>query len=192
MVRSVLSATGVYHSGTTNYGDGMFVSHSLPYLPSKLASARLSRRHGTCCLMKINLQLHICLDLLQPPTPHDIWSADTAEMTCNTPNRPNGTYDEDITTDNNRPLRDSSALVSTDHATPASEAQAARAVFGTVSLMLTSIYPMRVLQPLTRHTARATRADIEALVEPCSDSRTQMESTGNPRLSRASPQNINA
>jgi hypothetical protein len=65
-------------------------------------------------------------------------------MTCNTPNRPNGTYDEDITMNDNRPLRDSSALVSTDHATSQSEAQAARAVFDTVSPMFSSTYPMRV------------------------------------------------
>jgi hypothetical protein len=96
------------------------------------------------CLMKIKLQLHICLGLLQPPTPHNIWSADTTEMTCNTTNCPNGTYNEDIITDGNRPLRDSSALVPTDDATPQSGSQAARAVFNTVSLMLTSIYPMRV------------------------------------------------
>jgi hypothetical protein len=38
MVRGVVSATGVYHSSTTDHGNRMFFSHSLPYLPSKLGS----------------------------------------------------------------------------------------------------------------------------------------------------------
>jgi hypothetical protein len=59
-------------------------------------------------------------------------------MTCNTTNCLEGMYGEDITMNNKRPLRDSSTLVPTDDATLQSGSQAARAVFDTVSLMLTS------------------------------------------------------
>jgi hypothetical protein len=67
-------------------------------------------------------------------------------MACNTTNHPNGMYGEDITMNKDHPLRDSSALVSTDDAAATSQSglQAARAVFDTVSLMLSATYPVRV------------------------------------------------